>query len=403
MFATDLRILLRRRRAGSALVALTMVVLGVAGAGPATAGLAASPATGSGWRAIATISVPSHSTGMFAVASAAPIPGWTWAVGGTAPVPGTGQIKPIVETWTGAKWSRLAVPSAAVSALGKDPVLVTAAAFRFHHFWAFTRSGGWLSDFGPLSRAGRFRSTRPLLIQASVPDSNGGAWAFGGVKTASGFAPYATFSGVTDHWKRVPVPGKGVIVSASANQAFGNDIWAVLGEGALPLTSGVSGLVHWDGAQWNSISLPLRLRNATLGSVLVRGTGVWVGGGVKNARQGTTETVGHWNGHSWRVITLPAGATPAPFRVTSMVNDGAGGIWALATCVARQCPNGAAFRLWHEVAGRWSGPIEPRLASKPTVLIGLCDQRHSVWGAGAVRVSTARSNGLIALWRPTPR
>src|SRR5215470_7251775 len=214
MFARALRIMLKRKRAGSALVALTMAVLAVVGTGPAKAGLAASPATGSGWRAIATISVPSHSTAMFAVASAAAIPGWTWAVGGTVPAAGTGQTRPIVETWTGSKWSRLAVPSAAVSALGRDPVLVTAAAFRVHHLWAFTRSGGWLSSFGPLFQAGRFRSTRPLLIQASVADSNGGAWAFGGLKTASGFVPYATFSGVTDHWKRAPVPGKGVIVSA---------------------------------------------------------------------------------------------------------------------------------------------------------------------------------------------
>jgi hypothetical protein len=389
-------------RTGSVLVVLTMATLAAAGVGPAAAGLTARLAIGSSrWRAVATISVPSHSTVMFAVASAEPIPRWTWAVGGTAQTR-TGKIRPLVENWTGSRWSRLTLPSAAVSALGPDPLLVTAAAFRVNQLWAFTPSGGWLTGSGSTWTAGRFRSARRLLIQASITGTDEGTWAFGGIKAAGGFVPYATVSLRLNRWKRVPVPGKGVIVSASVNQAFGNDIWAVLGEGVAPLPAKAPGLVHWDGLRWHAVRLPRGLRTATLSSVLVRGMGVWVGGGVKNRRHGTTEVVGHWNGHRWRVITLRAAATSAPFRVTSMVNDGTGGIWALGTCFASRCPNGTSSRLWHEVAGRWSGPIEPKLASKPTVLLGLADQRHSVWGAGAVIVTKTRANGLIALWRPAP-
>ena len=394
---------MKRPRTGSVLVAATMAVLAVAGAGPAAAGLPARPAIGSsGWRAVATISVPSHSTGMFAVASAAAIPGWTWAVGGAVPT-GTGKVKPLVEEWTGRRWLRLELPSAAVSALGPDPVLVTAAAFRVNQLWAFTPSGGWLTGSGSNWTAGRLRSARPLLIQASITGTDEGTWALGGIKAANGFVPYAAVSLRPNRWKRMPVPGRGVIVGASVNQAFGNDIWAVLGEGVAALPASEPGLVHWDGLRWRTVGLPPRLRISTLSSVLVRGAGVWVGGGVRNGRHGTTEVLGHWNGQRWRVITLRAAATSAPFRVTSMVNDGAGGIWALGTCFAKQCANGAASRLWHEVGGRWSGPIEPRLASKPTVLFGLADQRHSVWGPGAVKVTKTRANGLIALWRPTPR
>jgi len=57
------------------------------------------------------------------------------------------------------------------------------------------------------------------------------------------------------------VPGKGVIVSASA--VTDQDIWAV--HGVVP-------------------------QQATLGSILVRGLGLWVGGAVRNSRHSVWAT-----------------------------------------------------------------------------------------------------------------
>jgi len=85
-----------------------------------------------------------------------------------------------------------------------------------------------------------------------------------------------------------------------------------------------------------------------------------------------------------------------------MTTDGSGDIWALTTCFASQCPNGAASRLWHEQDGHWSGPVVPTLGSKPTVLTALYNMRHGVWAAGSILLSKTRSEGLIALWGVPP-
>jgi hypothetical protein len=395
---------MKRAPAGSALLLLTATAL----ASTASPAAAASPvATGSSspaWRVSTSVSVGSHSTQMFGVTSAAPIPSWTWAVGGTTPVSGTGGATPVAETWNGRAWSRLTVPPKAVSALGPDPVLVTATAARDNRLWAFTPSGGWLVKFGSSWTAGRLSKNSPVAIDSSLAYlSDGGAWAFGALETPGGFMPYAAYSGAVGFsWKQVPVPGKGTIVS-SAVAPRGGSPYAVLENGTFPQSSPTSSLVHWTGREWQTVGLPAALRHAALGSILVRaGNSIWLGGAVKNARRGTTEVIGHWNGHGWQVTTLPAPATAAPFRITSMTTDGSGGIWALATCFASQCPNGAASRLWHETAGRWTGPQVPALASKPTVLVGLYNMRHGVWAAGSVRLSKTRSNGVIALWGVPP-
>lgn len=395
---------MRNDRTGLSLTALAATSLALAATvGPAAGATAAPAADTSGWRVAATISVPSHATQMFSVASAAAIPSWTWAVGGATPVSGTGNATPVAETWTGRAWSRLTVPAQAVSALGADPVLVTATAARNNVLWAFTQSGGWLIKFGSHWTAGRL-TTSPVVIDSSWADlAEGGAWAFGALETPGGFMPYATHAqGVGFPWKQVSVPGHGTIVGASAAPG-GTRPFAILEDDGFPHSSVTSSLVRWTGSKWQPVSLPAGLHHAALGSILVRDSNsLWVGGAVKNTRKGTSEVIGHWNGRRWQVTTLPAPATAATYRITSMTTDGSGGIWALATCSASQCPNGAASRLWHEQDGHWSGPVVPSLGSKPTVLTGLYNMRHAVWAAGSILLSKTRSEGLIALWGIPP-
>jgi hypothetical protein len=392
--------------AGFSLGALAATSLALAATvGPAAVATAAPATSTTGWRVSTTVSVPSASTQMFSVASAADIPSWTWAVGGATPANGTGNATPVAETWTGRAWSRLTVPTKAASALGADPVLVTATAARDNALWAFTESGGWLIKFGSNWTAGRLTKS-PVVIDSSFADLNSGAWAVGGLETPGGFMPYAAYSqGVGFPWKQVPVPGHGTIVDVTS--APRDPLaWAILEDDGFPRSSTTSSLVHWTGSKWQTVSLPTRLHDAALGSILVRdktgGDAVWVGGAVKNARKGTTEVIGRWNGQRWQVTTLPARATAATYRITSMTTDGSGGIWALATCFASQCPNGAASRLWHEQNGHWSGPVVPSLGSKPTVLTQLYNMRHGVWAAGSISLSKTRSEGLIALWGVPP-
>jgi hypothetical protein len=242
------------------------------------------------------------------------------------------------------------------------------------------------------------------LVDSSLTIGTRAVWAFGATLARSGPVPYASLHTSTG-WKRTPVPGHGSIVGASAVTT--RDIWAVIGSGGLfSVGSGRAGaLLHRYAGHWHTVAtLPAVLRNGSLGTVLARSDrNVWVGGAVKNAKKGTTEAVGHWNGHRWTVTTLHALATVAKWHLVKMVTDGSGGIWALSHCVGNNCGSGGvASRLWHEVAGKWGRPVQPKLASSQTILVSLAATGKSVWGVGAVRVGRSGANGLIAVWGPTP-
>ena len=155
--------------------------------------------------------------------------------------------------------------------------------------------------------------------------------------------------------------------------------------------------MHFNGRRWLTVaSLPARLATPRLGTVLAQGPAdVWVGGARPNSGGGSTEAVGHWDGRGWTVTTLPAAASRVHYHLTQLVPDGTGGMWAIGQCAS--C-DPTPSRLWHEHAGRWSGPFAPRLARHRWILFGLAAAGRSVWADGAV--DAAGISGLIALWGP---
>jgi hypothetical protein len=198
-----------------------------------------------------------------------------------------------------------------------------------------------------------------------------------------------------------------MIVGASA--VTGRDIWAVLGTGLWGdgETSKSGSLVHWSAGQWHQVAgLPASLRTTSVGAVLARSDrSVWIGTAVRNRKGGTTEAIGHWNGHRWTITQLKASAITGWYHVIRIVPDGSGGLWALGFCEhggqrVSWCPPQAS-RLWHESGGQWSGPIAPKLAKRATRMFGLASAAKSVWAAGAI--GTSVSNGLIAIRGPFPR
>lgn len=347
-----------------------------------------------GWRSVATVPSPSLLLGV-----AAADPTHAWAVGWDGSFT---KMAPAVQAWNGSGWAKVSLPPGVTSGLGAEPVLdtVAAAASSPANVWAFAESGHWLRLAGTTWSAGHFTSPVPE-VQSSLAIGPTEAWAFGGILTKSStFTPFAAVFTAGHGWRRTPVPGKGMMVAASAVSV--DDVWAVIGTGALGIPSTGSALMHRSAGRWQAVtSLPAQLRNAELGSVFARSdSNVWVGGAVSNRAHGTTEAVGHWNGHSWRVTTLPAVVTAAKFHVVSIVPDGSGGLWALGFSVSST--GSISSRLWHMTAGKWTGPVKPALAHRPAALVGLAAVSHSVWGAGDAGVGGQRPDGLIALWGPTP-
>lgn len=374
-----------------ALLAVPAVALGL------TPGIASAQGTSAtGWRTAAIVSnQPANGTAFYSVAAAGP--GHAWAVGITVPNSGTGYSAPFVEAWNGSAWSPVTLPPAVLSTLGTSAFLETVAAGGAKDAWAFDLSGHWLHFDGTAWTAGKVPGQ--AFVESSLTIGTRAVWAFGWSVTRSGPAPYAAFRAGTG-WKRTQVPGHGHGVVVGASAVTGRDIWAVIRDGVR-----TSELLHWYAGHWHAVStMPAVLRAGSLSSVLARSDeNVWVGGAVKNSQKGSTEAVGHWNGHRWNVVTLHAAATVAKWRLIKMVTDGSGGIWALGLCEgSAKCGNGrVASRLWHEGAGKWGRPVQPKLTSSQTILLSLAATGKSVWAAGVERVSKS-VNGLVAVWGPTP-
>jgi len=378
-----------------------------------TTGIASAQTTGTfGWRTVKTVSVLAQ-TALFGVTTSGPA--HAWAVGPAISSDGNTSL-PVVESWDGSAWAQVSRPASVVSALGQSgSFLDCTAALGPTNVWAFSLFGRWLHGNGATWTAGKLAGGQ-ALVQASLATGKSTVWAFGGRPTSSGIAPFAAFHAGALGWKRTSVPGTGAIAAASAVSS--TDIWAVLGTGAIGIGGRAGGLVHRFGGVWHKVvSLPASLRNASLGAVLARSDkNVWVGGAVKNGKMGTTEAIGHWNGHRWKVFRLRVAASAARYRVVSMVTDGAGGIWALGLCIGTtsqqgaavapdlggKCTGGFASRLWHETAGQWSLPVLPKLATRAHALLSLAAAGKSTWGVGLVRAGTTGLDGLIALRGPIP-
>ena len=366
-----------------------------------SAGLTGAQAAGpSGWRAVARITAPGRNGVFFSVAAASP--GAAWAAGGTGH--GDNVSGPLLARWSAGAWRRVNVPSGVLAKLGSNPVLGPVTASSPANVWVFTvEDDGWLHWNGTTWSSGHAIDVD--IINAGLATGRHGAWIFGTNLVQAGERPYAAIrSG--QGWHRTSVPGRGGFAAASAVSS--TDIWAVLGNGQFATPPSPAGsLVHWSHGRWQEVtSLPAALRTQWLGSVLARSDrNVWVGGGVANGRGGTTEAIGHFNGKSWTVIRLRAKPTAAPFFVSSIVPDGAGGLWALGLCdYINRCPAqpDSAWRLWHLTGGRWIGPVTPHLGGKIRLLFALAAAGHSVWGAGVAGSSLKHPAGLIALWGAAP-
>ncbi len=105
-------------------------------------------------------------------------------------------------------------------------------------------------------------------------------------------------------------------------------------------------------------------------------------------------------GSAWHITELPDSASVADFRLSSLVPDGNGGLWALGTSTSP----GITQRIWHLTNGAWQSPLQPRFGGSTGSLLQLAavPGTASVWGAG-VRLSGKTHDGLIAVEGPMPR
>lgn len=380
-------------RVRRALILPLAAALPLAGALPLASAVSAQASTVPGWHVQTVLNTGTGNQGvLFDVSSDAP--GDAWAAGLTGPTSGS-SISPLVAHWNGTAWSQVTLPTAVQTALTADGLVSAVSAASTKNVWIFGAASTWAHFDGTTWTSGQLvksGASGPAFVTSALALSKINVWAFGlRIKSTGTHAYAAHFNGVK--WTATSVPGTSAISDASAVSA--GDIWAVEGGGLFSGPGGHGALMHWSGGAWHSVTLPKALSGRPLGSVVASSDkNVWVGGALVNSKKGTTEAVGHWNGHGWTVQRMPVLATAQKFAVTDLASDGHGGLWATANCMT--CALNVSSRIWHESAGTWKRAAMAAKYPFHILRMALAPGTTSVWGAGVIAIGKT-SQPLIAL------
>ena len=354
----------------------------------ATARVAAS----GGWQVQKIISMPGDSVQLNSVTAVSRTD--AWAAGGVAPT-GSSRYQPLLVHWDGSAWQPVTLPARILAALGPGQGLSVIGAWRAGGFWAFDGlNGTWLRHHGQRWTAGQLPApgaggSTPVITSAVVLN-RANVWAFGfSIERGGQAAPYAAHLRAGT-WRVVALPGSASVTDASASSR--HSIWALIGGG--PQTATANILLHWNGSQWNQVSMTGSLAGSTrLYSVLAVGRGsAWTAGGTPPGTTGPTGVAALWNGSGWQVSRLHRMLTPAVNVEFSLARDGQGGAWAAVGGFGA-----AHWQLWHYAAGQWALPVNLDTTGTRAFLGGLArvPGTISLWAVGERLVGRA-DQGMIA-------
>jgi hypothetical protein len=406
---------IRRRYAfallGSAVGLSALLPAGAAGAtdaGAAAGAAAVGPAgaagagAGTGWRVVASISVPHKSVLLENIDVVGRADAWAAGIINDG-VRGQGAL---IENWNGSTWRRVALPAGDSARIVRNIPLVVAGASSSRNVWVFGEYGHYLRLRDGHWTPGLIPSfPRQTYIDQAAVFSPCDVWAFGmraiGSISRGTFAilPFAIrFDGRT--WRQVTIPGRASEGAFTVSVASARDMWAL--EGTVTPGSGIYAkprVVHWNGRSWRPVAIqPRRPKGGTMTSILAIGPdNVWVGGSTPNSQGGSAELILHWNGRSWRAVSPPARPSEADYYAGSMTPDGRGGIWLLGTAFVSAVAGPA--RMWNYGGGTWSAPTV--LSSRLLVWsIAAVPHSTSVWGIAG---GPGLVKGDMLLYGPVPR
>jgi hypothetical protein len=324
------------RRAATALAAATLAALAGCTHDHRSGFVGPAPSVASQWKIAQVIGPPDGDSLMDDISATGPRDAWAIAqvCGSSRCTHGSATLQ--VERWDGTGWRQVAALPGPV--LHAQNAFVGASsgtdAWVLAEFDRGADALHWDGKHWTVFRAGGCGQVFPVVF------GPGDAWAFSGGTRACA----SHFSGHS--WQQVVMPGIPDAVSAASR----NDIWAV---GRVPSGTASPGYIamHWDGRSWTAIAIPdldLRSGQRLVGGNMVA-TGprdVWVEYGVQ--AQGNNDLTGlllHWDGASWHRIPVPL----APGGVWSMARDGRGGLWLTAEGSG---PTGVNWYFYHLSRGR---------------------------------------------------
>jgi hypothetical protein len=323
------------------------VMPGIAGAARAMAPTSGPDAPG--WRMMRT---PAFSPAGELTAVAAITPRRAWAVGNV--FTGPGKVDGAIEAWNGRTWRiALATSSGIVS---------------FHDVAAAASDRAWaVGSSGPSPLAYRW---------------NGRRWA-----SAS-----------------LGLPASGLFATVAARSRAGT--W-----GAVATSSTEARVVRWSGRSWRQVGATLQVpggagsgNDLTVTSVAILSrTDVWVGGfesfliSFKPPVTGDAPLAYHWNGHTWKTVTIPL-TKPNTLGSVARIRVVNGHLWAVGS---QSLFAGSAEPLLAELRrGAWRAlPVAPPIPF-PSVLTDVAaDGRGGMWVSG--NIVSGPALGVLERWNGT--
>jgi hypothetical protein len=161
-----------------------------------------------------------------------------------------------------------------------------------------------------------------------------------------------------------------------------SDVWAVGSTGQPSFNDRQVEIMHWDGTAW-SYSSPVQasFNNELFGVDVVASNDVWAVGGLSTGGTGLNRAlVEHWDGSSWRVVSIP---DPPGAESLSSVVAGTGSVWAIGTRSEGFAPTRPFAMYWNGSTG-WSVVPMPNVPGKTTILNDLASiSSNDIWAVGS--------------------
>ncbi|HEX8598887.1 MAG TPA: hypothetical protein VF952_10280 [Chloroflexia bacterium] len=132
------------------------------------------------------------------------------------------------------------------------------------------------------------------------------------------------------NWSLTPTPD---VLGAlwSVHGISGDDVWAVGWQNHMQPMQEYPLVIHWDGATWQTTTLPLDDTRATLNDVLALSKDdVWAVGRY-NEVNAPGPLILHWDGASWQTVPAPVSCSGG-YELNSLAASGANDIWAVGSC-----------------------------------------------------------------------
>ncbi|MBW8485761.1 hypothetical protein [Actinomadura parmotrematis] len=279
-----------------------------------------------------------------------------WAVGYKS---GTGAL---IRHWNGTTWKNVAVPAVAkaaylesVSATSSKDVWIGGTDGHLKQYWLHWNGKKWKWVAGTLPS--NSDPSAPDLYARSATD----VWSFAQTGGWDASKPDVRhYNG--KKWSKVASPG----IIREVSPGTGKDLWAtawVKGPQSL-----VPAVLRWDGKTWKKQAQPFGTEGqSALNGILARGSkNVWAVGYL-----GSKSAVVHWDGKTWKKFAAP-NSTEA---LGTLVDDGAGGLWAKGS-----------KHFFHYRNGAWTATAIPARSGLTTQVATLAHvpKTTSTWGVGAL-------------------